>query len=1189
MKKANNLKSVDNSIFLLEECNETQRDQTEFIHGDDLNCLDQSFSKLSEIKIISDHDNQNNIQNLQFDQNQKPNDDNLNQNSNYMKQEIQSNSNQNIKENGYSIHNANSQNSSFEINLTTNNFDSQKDSLVVEKNITQNEQQNTIDIQNHTTNCNDILIKDDNQIIVQENDLNLVKQDQNQDVEKKSEEIPNQSTILNQVQAQKNNLEQSAENFQKNFENLIEIQKYFPNESKDTNYTQNIKSLQQFVSQLTYWPFQLQDAQNDFQQLLQKFLRLQGQIAFQIYQQFKINYKLEAQHLGKYLDENNKLIEKLNDLQEQFKKIYDEIKIHNILKYKNEINKSLKTVFASELDQDQSKQIQKLYKDYDQLQLQKMSELQLFKKDFNDFQLKIIEMRNDQEFLEKQIKECQYQAKLSQAEIDQANSEVNSKKDKNKNTITDYLEIINKQKQQLLSQLITIQQDEFEQNKFFYQKQQKEYEKITNQCSILSKSQFASQKNCFHYIFIIDQSTSFESVYNVAIQALANYAEKINANDSLSVIKFDCHASQVFYQKATPRIDKQQLLKTLLNPKFGGTSFTAAFTQLKDTLKNQVRHNEFPIILFITDGEDSSDLSSIIQDVLNQIEDLIFITLGYGKSINQKQLQLITNLFNKTSNQNRTVNQQEIKLFYQNDTPSKLENDILKISNMQMTIQEVEESRQYITKSIENQIEQLKDFSNKKRDLIKQQIQDLTNQENQLKQQTTNEELQKKLDEILKYLRVKKQGFIESEQKNETLKQQKEQQIYIENKHFYLKHFNKRNQCQKVQSEQVNNCTQVKREEYDFYKLFETKINDIITSFDTKLESLNQKIMQCYESETQVFQNIQTKIKEYGFENFNQFKLFQEYLKKIESIQMQANDIKESYILIIDSLVDIASNLEQCINFSLKSIENISISDTEGRILEYYKQLNDKITLKDKAQSRKKVLEIQNNTILQNCKKLKKMDLYEDCINTLEFSDIQELIESQQSEKEQKINEIILPKLIKKSEKVMRVESEKQDLEQQIFLIEEDIEKEQKKQNSSEKKQFSVKQLKLKLTSTKAKLNKKQQELNFISIQYQNQIYEDIKIAKQIIKSFIQAAYSAQIQLKYQFALKPFQYYLMNVQNLIGTLDSFRNPKLITNFSQQLISNSNLQLQDNTTSQLNQQKSEKQKKLTDQNDPQNSE
>ncbi|KAL4480428.1 hypothetical protein ABPG74_020944 [Tetrahymena malaccensis] len=1203
MNKMNTQNSVDDSISILENQNQTLRDQKQLLFGDsdDINCIDQSFSILNQTNKINDLNNQNNSQDIQFDKNKRQHKIDLDQSSHII-QAFQNGINQNSKEINQTIENSDSLNSSFDQNQAPDNYDSMQDSIILSEkhqssdneNITEN-QISMEDIYN-----NDILLEEDSQINNIENDLNLMnntnqalnnhnsqqqvqlieqqnEREMNQQLQKIEEDKKNSKVIPNQVKASINNLIQQSDNFSQNFQNLLDVQKYFPNQTNDQQYNQNINNLQQVFSEMAYWPYELQDAQNEFKFLLQKFLRLQRQIVVQILQQLNISYKLETQHLGKYVEDNNNLIEKFQDLQNTFKEKYKQIKKQNFYKSQEQVFKCLKAVFASQLNEDQSKQIEKLNKQYEELKLKKMQEIQSFTKEFSDFQLKNIEIRNDVEFLEKQTKEFQNQVHLLQTEIDQMNIQISSQNNKNKDKIADYLEIINKQKQLLLNQLTTNQQDDQKQQELLFKKQQSEFEKITNKCSILSKSQFASSKNCFHYIFIVDCSGSFESIYNTAVQALVSYAEKIKNNNLLSVIQFDTKASQIFNQKASPCIDKDQLKKALQNPKFGGTSFSAAFQELKKTLQYQVSTNEFPVVLFITDGEDNSDLSCIIQDALNQIDDLIFFTLGYGNSINQQQLKIITDLFNRSSNQIRRINQKEIKLFYNNNTPSSLENDILGISNIYLTIDEVEESRQYITKSIETQMQQYNNFSIQKKDLINSQIQDLINQEKLLSMQLTNEEQAKKFDEIIQQLRMKKQSILESVKQNDYLKLKNEQQIEIEDKAFYIKHFIKNNQQENKQSEQKKNNISAKKQQFDFQKLFQTKVSEINTKFDNQLDSLNQKIMQIYESEAQASQIIQTKIKEYGFENINQFQLFLDFLKKLQPIYMQANNIKEEYILIMDCLIDVSQNLQQCIDFSLNSIEKISIKDTEERILEYYRQLDESISIKDKVKSRQIVLQIQNNTILANCKKQKKMGLYEDCINTIEFSDIQELIESNQAEKENKISENILPKLIKKSDKLMKVEAELSNLQQEVLNIEEEIQNELKNKNPDKNQQTYLKELNSNLKTAKAKLTKKENELNLVNVFYQKSIYEDSKIARLIITSLIQAAHSAQVQLKYQFALKPFQQYILNVQSLIDILNNFKNPSLTTTSQSYLIDDSYLKLQNSSTVLQTNKKNENQK------------
>ncbi|KAL4480430.1 hypothetical protein ABPG74_020946 [Tetrahymena malaccensis] len=998
-----------------------------------------------------------------------------------------------------------------------------------------NQQQNNQYSFNQLNNALQV-IDNNQQCLVKNNEIN---QQENRISENSQQQNFDTQRILvapKQIETSVKALTQNSQQFQTQFQNLIEIQKYFPNQSiSDQYYNENIKNLYQVINQLISWPSKFQNVQNQFQILLQKFSRLQSQIAFQIHSHFKINYKLETKHLGNYIEDNKQIVQKFDELKGMLQQTYDEIKKHDLYQYQANILTSLKSVFATVLNQDQSKQIYKIKQDYNLLQSEKHSEIQALTKKYGEVQMETMKLRNQQTYIQQEIQQLQKYADQKESEIVQISQQLKLEKSEQKKYFEDYIQKINTRRQQLQNQLIQNQNEENEKQITFIKKQQNEIEKITNQCSILQKSQLQSPKSNFHFIFILDQSSSFQSVYNTAVKALINYTDNINTNDSLSVIQFNVSASQIFSQQANPKINKINLNLALQNYRFGGTSFAAAFNQLKTTIQKQVKQNEFPIVLFITDGQDSIDQSIKIQDVLNQTEDLIFFTLGYGSSINERQLKLITNLFNRTVNETKIINKKQIQLFYQNNTPDQLYRDILKISQMQMTIEEVEQSRQYITKSIKFQSEQFTEFSNQINDQIRKQIKDLNDQEIQLKQQQSTQQQYQQFEKIIQQLKQEKNKIIQKIQQNEIKIQKTQQEITQLNSLYYNQFYNQG-------SESFN---QAADDEQQFKKNFDKKINETIKRYDDQLEAKQKDMIKCSETEREIIKNNQQFLKDLGFHNQSQFDKFFDYLQKITSVQMQSNDVIHQYNLIIESLIDISTNLEQNINFSLDNIGNISKTDTEGRILEYYQQLDESISLKEKAESRQKVLRIQNSSIIENCKKQNKMKLYEDCINTIEFPDIQELVELERQAQEKKIEDLIYSKFIQKDQKLSLAEGQKKQLAAQINEVEEKIQEEQNKNDSDIKKETNIQKLQTKLETLKERQETNKDKIDNLAVEFKSKTYEDAKIVKQIITAFVQATHSAQVQLKYQFALKPYQYFIQTIQNVIQQINKFQNPQLV--------------------------------------------
>ncbi|EAR97367.1 von willebrand factor type A domain protein (macronuclear) [Tetrahymena thermophila SB210] len=990
--------------------------------------------------------------------------------------------------------------------------------------------------------------KQENILDNQYNNLALIQQDsdnkqiivnQNQEDEENQEQVSldkqkQERSLSIQINHSISEMKNYSSQFIKEYKYISQIQQYQPNiieENKKDQYTISVTNFNKLLHQFQCWPHLIRGLQHSFEILSKKFVRLQVQIAQRIEDHFKITYTLKDEDLGCLLKNNKNLCDELEQLKQQFlnEKSIQESSINECI---SNLTQQFNDIYGTALTENQREDILKAKSELNNLYLERDQKLMELTQNFQQTVCNFNLLSNEEQFknleIQEIIKEISKLNRQEQKILTDAQCSYEEFKQRRDEKIKDIsLQIQGYQKQ--IQDLQTEKEKKEENN---LKKLEKDLNQIKVCHSTIQKIFMQSNKDCFHYIILLDQSSSFQNAYQSAKNGILQFTKNLQQNDVLTIVSFASSSRIIVQKQKVSQINLNSLEANLRNMLCGGTCFISAFESLKQIIQNQLNTNEYPIILFVTDGQDSSNLSNTILDVRNQVEDLIFFTVGYGYQINQKQLHLITNLFNRTDNLTKNINNNKtIKLYYENQTPDKLQQDIIKISQNKLSIEEIQEAADFLEKSFNKQNQLSEDYYTSKIQGLEKRIQECVNQEKQLMDNQKN---------IQHFRDQSKQQLEQIQQQIQSLKNQKfahENRIQkIKSEKLALD----KNFQNKIISNQTNLQSNMKQENYE--ALYEYQIKQINQEADSLIKKTEDKMQAIRKEEDMSVEKNRKRIIELGFQNIQQFYKFRELYENIGSIQQSASNIKQKYIIMLDAMIDIGQMLEQNINCSKKNIENMNKNDTENRILQYFQKFDKDICLQDKSEAKRKVLLIQNSSIYNICQQQKKESLYENCINNLEFSDLFKLVDQDEKSQEKYIIKEIVPNIIKQPKQQISNQLQIQKYNTKINEIKMKIE-EQTDNNKIQLLTQTLEQYEEQLDLLKDK------EQDLIA-DYQDRNYDDIKIVKQITYSFIEAIKCASIELKYQFAVLPYRHYMNNIYNCYYTLKIYENPKLLDNYVQ---------------------------------------
>ncbi|KAL4511845.1 hypothetical protein ABPG72_012690 [Tetrahymena utriculariae] len=745
------------------------------------------------------------------------------------------------------------------------------------------------------------------------------------------------------------------------------LQTPLKNNISDEAFKKKVEDLQDQIFKLRGLSEKIQNLQLEMDNNSMKYQRTQNQISQRIVDHLRTSPTLDTNVLGN-------LYQDLTEIQKKFEYCPELEKIQSILQdnqftikvvtIKNEI-KQMKLKNSD----DQQKQIEKLLDDI-QIEISSRNmEFLLFQdklqKQFDNNNARIQALQVERDFQDEQISSLQQKKVAMEKDIQELKKSMENDDIDYEEEVKNSIKKLQDDKDDIQSKIKQLKLEQIERNGKIVKAEFLRAEKLDSMLKIGNhKINLSNQYSNFHYLFVIDESSSFQGEsHTQAIEGVLSWIKKLKQEDTISIIKFNSSARVIVQDQKISKITNQRDLRISIKQfKGGSTSFNSAFQLLQQVLMRSNK-NEYPIILFLTDGQDTSDVSQTVKSIIDTANDLLFISIGYDQ-INISQLHSITKLFNQTSDLRREFNGKDIQLFYHNNEPKQLFEDICSIAEQTTTlsIQDINNAKTFYQESKQKQQAIIDQYYQMREDILKQSIQNL-NQEIYTLQKIKGEVKFKKFqDTQIQQLNEQVESFTDQiqrfkEQKSVCLTSINE----LKNKWESDFEFLIGKKTGKIQdSDMIEFLKNKKIISKDPEVIYSERREIIAEFFNQKIKILEEKKSKLAKQSSEVVADDKQFLSKFGFIDS---KHYQNFLKEIEDtsyIISNFNILQSSYQSLCDQFVSHIKLLEQMIRFSNKQLEEANFKFKFQNILDHFKEYVQAIDSKNPTGAIDKIIKYQN-------------------------------------------------------------------------------------------------------------------------------------------------------------------------------------------------------------------------------------
>ncbi|KAL4501564.1 hypothetical protein ABPG72_018615 [Tetrahymena utriculariae] len=887
-------------------------------------------------------------------------------------------------------------------------------------------------------------------------------------------------------------------------------------------YIQNINKLKDLCHFLSNIPIEYNYLQNKIRSVKYDFLQSYVQVCNSIQGLLNVTYKITKDDLGKQNDSIEKSDKILQECIQDLQKFQQNLKKFESVNSK--ISEHFSSFFGQELknyDQEKQALLGELKKCEDAIQKkQEEVSIECCKTMMLISEKEINKIFHEQLIVqyEKRIKDLEFKIHKPQLELNNKNNEI----------IVDYddrLQQLKEEKKKIMMEKNDKQIEKIEKINNMFNQYTKKVNSLNEKIPLVGKMQQLTQKQCFHYFFIQDESGSFCSDHQYAVDGATTIFEKIRENDYITYIKFTETSTVNIPKTLKKNLTTQDFQNKISNCKSGGTSFLSAFQTLLTQIENNYAQSEYPVVIFITDGQDNSQLDTIISQILSICQDLILYTIGYG-SVNEDYLRNITNLFNNTQNEKREINGKLLNLFYSKNTPHDLTQSLNNISQQQgeISIEDIknkvkfmQETYDSMSQQVDNHYNKIDNDYDKRIAIIDQTIKNLMFGDN-ISQDRMNQLLNQEISQNQTLLDEEKRKVV----------QEKKNVAQINDEIKILK-----NQFQQIfpynnQTIEDFNLVEVQREKN---KTIQNMFNSDKEAYQNRIVEINRKIEQIQKQQSQ-------RILEFGFQCQEQFNTFKKYLNSTQEAQCFYYDLIQDLISLIMHFKYQNNSFYAAIETSQKFLEHSRKLDNQYYVFKQFQQIDNTIDTDQAFYAKKKILSIMNNSIYEQCKGSQQMEeFYDIVVRKIDFNDIiQNQIDNDKDEN-QKFIQTIIPQHIKKPKQLTEYQPQInkknisiKKLQKHIEELKQRIQQEDDKELKKESKK-QLEQVKLELENDQDELSNLKQDLELLQEDFNLQHADQIAIIEQIVIALIQSVQLAFFKKKYQMSKNQFCQ-LLNVANI---------------------------------------------------------
>ncbi|KAL4466828.1 hypothetical protein ABPG74_010425 [Tetrahymena malaccensis] len=922
---------------------------------------------------------------------------------------------------------------------------------------------------------------------------------------------------------------QKYDQFLKFQNGLNQILKYSPkpkdnsNDESQQEYVENIKKLKNIIYILIDFPQKYNKLQNQVQNALKDLTQTHMLLCTHIKNLLKVTYIINKDNLGSNYDQLQEIKKSLDSCKTESEGLCNYL--YEIQSVNHLITEHYSIFFAKE-NKDYASELQNLNEEYQKvlnevdiqqnkvLHAYQQTNLAISQKNAN------IETHNTSvKLLQQDIKDLKSKLELFQKNMEKIiNQDENTKQSYLKKLTEDRDKII-RDKQAFIDKKNSDQEIKLNQ----YQQQVNDLNKkypLSKMCSLV-------EKKCFHYIFIQDESSSFASDHQYAVDGVTKLFDKINPDDYITYIKFDSSAQIKIGKTIKRNLTSSQFRSNIQNCRGGGTSFLAAFQALQQQIQNYYDEKEYPVVIFITCGQESSNIDSISNSILSICLDIVFYTIGYG-SVNEQYLKNITNKFNNTVGEKKEINGKNVNLFYVKHTPDELVQSLSLISQQQsrITIEDIKKAQEFLKESFnsmsktkEEHYSKLKDSYDKRLSLINNQIKELSSQNIN----STNEMTKFMFNEI-----QKQQEYIIKLEQDETKEKSSINSLIYDIKQLKLEflqsvYYDKQDEIDKLNLEQV----------------LEKQLKSIKDQSKSEIDECKQKIIQFKQKIDQLQVEKENDLVQLGFQNFQHFSKFNELFGQSEESQKFYINLIQNLNMFITQLSYQNQAFDQSIENSKTYLEESSKLDNWYHVFTQFKQIDESIDPENRNQSIRKILFIINSSIEEKCKDDPIMQkFYDQVISAIDFNEIiQTVVNKKREEQVQYIKNKVIPEILKNKPKELtklekyeeRILLKIRKLKRAVKNLREEL-KEELDQNKKAELEDEIEQYDQELKELNKDLEESKKQSDEILFEFETENSDKINIINQVVMSLIQATMFAFFKKKSQMASNPF-YYLLNSSN----------------------------------------------------------
>ncbi|KAL4510008.1 hypothetical protein ABPG72_010201 [Tetrahymena utriculariae] len=907
------------------------------------------------------------------------------------------------------------------------------------------------------------------------------------------------------------------------------------------DYVDNIAKLKVMVFFLLDFPLKFNKLQNKFSHTSKNFDRIHVLLSGHISNLLKVTYNINQENLGSNFEKLNEVKKQLEECKAEGEELSE--KLYAMLPVNSQIIEHFSTYFGQEIkdtssyletEQDLLKKqnnemevlLNNTLREYCQTELlilQKNATLKthettanLMQKDINDMQVKLKQLKEN---MEKKIQNDENSKEYYQKQL------------------TNERDRLMKEKQAYLDKKTNDQNIRFTQ----YQQQLSNLNSkypLGKMCSFI-------EKKYFHYYFIQHESGSFSNDHQYAVQGVTKFFDKIRPDDYLTYIKFDS-SSYINIGKTLKRnISQYDFINRIKNCRAGGTNFMSAFQALLQQIQNYYNQEEYPIIIFITDGQDSSNLDSISSQILSVCQDLVFYTIGYG-SVNEQCLKNITNKFNKSIGERKEINGKSVNLFYVKNTPDDLVQTMSQISQQQsqISIEDIKKAQEFLKESFETMPQTSEDYYSKVDESYNKKISLLNNQIKELI--TGNCDSIEKLKQTMQNDIQKQNEYINNLIQEQIKENQKIGACKEEIKQIKLQFLQKMQHDKKGAIEDINLEDEI-----------EKKQRSIKDDFKADIDKSKQKILEIKQKIEQLQQEKETNIVEFGFQNIQHFKKFIDLFTNVKDAQSFYINLIQDLVSLIKLSILQNEAFDQAIKNSQTYLKESRKLDNQYHLFTQFKQMDDTIDPENVFESIKKVLFFVNSSIEEKCKDDPELlNFYHSLIRAVNLNEIiQQYVDKKREEQLEYINKTVIPEVIKNQPKELTKlqETEAKQNEKirkatrKIKNLKDDL-LETKDQSERKEIQDEIKDSEQDLKDLNKKHEETKNELEEIQYEFETENSDKIIIVNQVVFGLIYAVMLAFFKKKSQMAANPFYQLLNGSINFTKSLRGYRTLDIQSGF-----------------------------------------